>query len=329
MAIPATGSKEVDLLVALYLEAAERLRRLLTQMLGVDIGRRLVIFQRIERILERLELETDRWSAQHIRSFFEEADAKALGRLRPQFPELTFGSTINEQAVAVVANSLRNTLSSGRASVHQLATRLLRRTALANEFPDLEAAIQRELGIGLAQAERTSRIEAGIAARLAERFEDDIVTVIARNGRRMTFPLDFYAGMVASASRRQATSIATVERAQEAGHDLVRVSANKSKGGDWCDAYRGRVFSVSGSDPRFPPLASLPNGGPPFHPWCRHSLSVFIEAFSSPEEMAELGAVDEQFLLKPNEETPNRIARNWWRAVAEVGEPAPLPAEFV
>ena len=131
------------------------------------------------------------------------------------------------------------------------------------------------------------------------------------DGRTYSFPLSYYAAMVAHAAKHQVTSLLTVARATEAGIDLIQCSNNPSLHGDWCDAYRGKVFSIRGATPGFPRLDQLPNNGAPFHPWCRHTMRPFNPAGKSEEDLRQLGNVDERFLLGPQNDF-NTMVRAWW-----------------
>jgi hypothetical protein len=276
--------------------------------------RRFLLYQQILNILRELETQTDAWSAEFIRQFITEADADALQALRAAGLTAGLGQTVNPVSVDVLTGSLTRFLSGARSSVAHFATKIFRSTALENEFPQLAFKAQRQVAVGLAAGEATSQIRGKIAELLRPQFRDGLVSVVGHGGRRFTFPMNYYAGMVASATKRQARTVATITRAREANHDLVRVSANPSKTGDWCDAYRGRVFSISGAHPLYPALDSLPNGGPPFHPWCRHSLQIFVPQFHSEHEQREAAKVNPEFLMRPNEENPNRLVRAWWSA---------------
>lgn len=131
------------------------------------------------------------------------------------------------------------------------------------------------------------------------------IQIVGRSGRSTIFDLDYYANLVLSSNMARLETDVTLSNVFRAGEDLVMVSANPSSIGDYCDAYRGRTFSISGTHDVFPPLSSTPNGGPPFHPWCRHSISYF----PGPEAIGQVA--DPAFLLKPDETSPGRIHEEW------------------
>ena len=58
--------------------------------------------------------------------------------------------------------------------------------------------------------------------------------------------------------------------------DLVTFHALRGDNCPICSKIVGKVYSISGKSDQYPPLASLPNGGPPFHAKCRHVISPYI-----------------------------------------------------
>lgn len=325
MAIPPLDDPRLDLLVALYATAARRIAAQLENLLDLsDSPRRFLIFQQLLTAIRNLEAETDAWSQRFIREFFREADIQALASIQATGITSTINSEVDLQAIRSLANNLNGTLIKGTRSVELLARKIFRSPALEREFPNLALKVQREVGVGLGAGEATEQTRRRVAGLLRQQFRDDVVTVIGSDGRRYTFALDTYAAMVAQATKAQARSVAALNRARQAGLDLVRVTPNPSTTGDWCDAYRGRVFSISGAHPSYPPLASIPNGGPPFHPWCKHGLGIFVPEFHTAAARREFAQVDQRFLMRPGEGNPNRVIRNWWKAKRENNLPEAL-----
>jgi len=110
------------------------------------------------------------------------------------------------------------------------------------------------------------------------------VTITDKNGQPMEFETGYYARMVAVTKTRAAVCTARHARLQERGIDLVVVIGRQSA--NFCTAYMDKVFSISGASDTYPPLSSLPSGGPPFHPNCSKGTAPFIEALADPEEIA-------------------------------------------
>ena len=320
--LPPLDDPRLDILVGIYAESASRLQALLGDMLLVEGPQRFLLFQRMLGILEGLKGQTDAWSARFIQEFVREADASVSSTLAAAGVTSAFDPDVPTRAIETLAANLNGTLEKARQSLELQISRIFRNPALEREFPDLALQVQRQIAVGLTVEESLFETRRRVANLLQQRFRDGAVSVIGKGGRRFRFPLDFYAGMVAQNTRAQARSAATLLRAQEAQTDLVQVDAVKSKTGDWCDAYRGRVYSISGGDPNYPPLSALPGGGPPFHPWCRHSVSPFIPEFFTPAQQQEAANTDPRFLMRPGEADENRVVRNWWDAVANDTVPA-------
>ena len=100
-----------------------------------------------------------------------------------------------------------------------------------------------------------------------------IVRIIGANGRARRYELDYYLRLLAHQLAGEMQRALALDRATAMGSDVVRVSNEETE--SFCRKFRGKTFSVSGLAPA-PLLASTPNGGPPFHPWCRHRLELVV-----------------------------------------------------
>lgn len=124
----------------------------------------------------------------------------------------------------------------------------------------------------------------------AEHFNDferiargEMITAGARK-----FNVRDYANLVARTQTREAHKVGTVVRLQSNGINHVRVSVHAQDMKDECSPFAGRVFYVGplALDPLgFPSLKSIPNGGPPFHPNCKHVIEPFVVAFKTQEKV--------------------------------------------
>jgi hypothetical protein len=134
------------------------------------------------------------------------------------------------------------------------------------------------------------------------------VTITDKNGDPITFDAGYYARLVAVTKTREATSKARHARLADRGMDLVVVVGRVSD--NFCTAYLDKVFSISGSHPKYPPLASLPGGGPPFHVQCSKSTAPFIEDLADPEEI-EVGEPDPDTALLLNVRDTSELQRRF------------------
>jgi hypothetical protein len=108
----------------------------------------------------------------------------------------------------------------------------------------------------------------------------NIVTITDRNGKPIHFTAQHYAGMVVRTKTREAVVTARNERFTQLGIDTVAIIGRLSD--NFCTAFLGQVYSISGKHPKYPALSSLPGGGPPFHPNCSKGVRPFIEALATP-----------------------------------------------
>jgi hypothetical protein len=120
----------------------------------------------------------------------------------------------------------------------------------------------------------------------------DLVEITDKNGDPLHFSVGYYASVVARTKTRQASVAARHERLSGLGLDLVSIVGRISK--NFCTAYLGKVFSISGKSDKYPALDELPSDGPPFHPNCSKSTAPFIESLASPAEIDEAEGTDDQ-----------------------------------
>jgi hypothetical protein len=106
-----------------------------------------------------------------------------------------------------------------------------------------------------------------------------------RTGLVTVHKADDYAELVFNCKGKEAFNVATVRRLADRGIDLVRIIGSLSP--RFCTTFRGKVYSISGTHPLYPPLASLPGGGPPFHPRCTKSVVAFVPELATEQQLAE------------------------------------------
>lgn len=94
-----------------------------------------------------------------------------------------------------------------------------------------------------------------------------------------------YADLVARTQMREAHTVAGIARLQQNQIDHVQISNHAQKVEDECTPWAGNVYYIGeGEDPAgFPPLSSVLNGGPPFHPRCAHVIAPYVIVFKTPE----------------------------------------------
>lgn len=118
-------------------------------------------------------------------------------------------------------------------------------------------------------------------------IDNKINGIAAKNGR--IIPVDSYAALVARTTTREATNSGTFNQLGGLGYDLVKMTSH-SPTCPICAPLQGRVYSISGKDPRFPPLSKALNGlYKTVHPNCEHSFPPYVvDRFSDEESHQEL-----------------------------------------
>ena len=113
---------------------------------------------------------------------------------------------------------------------------------------------------------------------LLEQHSEDKTIIV--NGKR--WKTEKYAETLARTTNITANSETNLIIAENAGTDLVRISAHNTKT-PFDAQFEGRIFSVKGKDKRFPPLLYKP----PYHPNCLHVMQPVFEEFYSPKDLAK------------------------------------------
>ncbi len=106
-----------------------------------------------------------------------------------------------------------------------------------------------------------------------ELSERGITGFTAKNGAEWN--MSRYAKTLAQETTNQSFRQGTINRFQEKGHDLVRVSSH-SGSCPKCSTWEGRTLSLSGTDPDYPVLDDARANGL-FHVGCLHVLSLAPE----------------------------------------------------
>jgi hypothetical protein len=161
-------------------------------------------------------------------------------------------------------------LALGKRDVFRL-TRITQQTLISEGLIDktiAEAYISGNLSIN-----KTLKKSGTLANNLLNASEEGkYITIIDKNGNPRRYRITTYAELVTRTKWHEAQSRATMQTAANYGTDLVRVS-NHNTTTEICQAYEGKIFSISGKSNQF---ASL-DQAPPFHPNCLHYLTITFE----------------------------------------------------
>ena len=143
---------------------------------------------------------------------------------------------------------------------------------------------------------------------LSQKMLDDfasqgVQSVVYRDGKRVS--IDAYAEMVGRTMSHHSAVQAGLNRYEQYGYDLVRVSAH-FRACPLCVPWEGRILSQGGKDKKYPPLAVAIEAGL-FHPNCLHSVDPYFPGIS-PEQQVRLDPAEQQLVDKYGYDEAQRIA---------------------
>jgi hypothetical protein len=118
---------------------------------------------------------------------------------------------------------------------------------------------------------------------MKDALNEQYITVIDKNGKPINYNIKSYAELVARTKLIEAQSSSTVNLSLDYGSGLVQVSAHNTQT-EYDAQFEGKVFDLTGKNPRFPTATDLP----PFHPNCQHVLTVFFEEALTDKQLEKI-----------------------------------------
>jgi hypothetical protein len=262
-------------IVALYVRADERLRALVQSLEEGNVGRRRkeMLHRQIEEIIADL---TGQAGLQTAVLFGEEYRAGATTAVQQITAAGIARETIDDTlkplihqrvAQAIMDDAFYSILEASDNMSADAKRRIEDVVRMANE---------RSLSEGLSRREATKQA-------IADLNNKGITGIVAKNGAQI--PADKYMAGVVHYHQRKAHVTGAEEMIKQNGLDLVYVNFVGITC-EFCAKYQGRVYSISGNDPRFPKLELRP----PYHAHCVHSLSAWIEEYTPADEFERMVA---------------------------------------
>lgn len=249
------------------------------------------LMREVAEILQDLDEEAAEWIAKEI----PKAYLRGVRTADLSFGEIGLSTQpglrplVHREAIEVLVNDLQDDLGEVPIRIGKNYRTLTRRTQLQAAQ---DKAITETTARGILEGKQRREVSREIRMKLIDDLGDAPLVI---NGR--SYDVGKYAEMVARTKTAEAQTAGTVNRVIDAGHDLVMVTAHGAD--DGCSYYEGKVFSISGTSEKYPALDSLPNGGPPFHPNCRHGLAPFVDDLASGAEKRRAKGVSDAVLGKP------------------------------
>jgi len=297
----------IDSLVAIYRQAAADVLQILARASSTAAQRiraRALLIQYHE-ILAGLDDEAAAWISTNLPLnyqagiTFADQEMRRLRRVgintRPTKPQVF--ALVNREAVALAVQEMQRTLLFANAEIGRRVDDLFRRVGIE--------ATAKGIAEGWTRIETSTEIKEQLVSKGRLLFTD-------RLGR--DWDLDRYTEMVARTTTRQANVQGTVDRLLDHGVQLAQVSAHGAA--DFCRYYENVVVSLTGEPlDGYPPLSAI-NGGPPFHPNCRHVLRPFVMRYKSAAQR-KAGFVKDPSIL---DQSPAELQRRFRSAFPGVAK---------
>ena len=263
----------VEELIALYTRADERLRALVQSLEEGSLSRRRKeeLLRQIEAIIAELTDEAGNQMASIVSESYRAGASEAVsGMIQAGMSAESINSTLRplihqRAAQAIMDDAFYSILEASDYMSADAKRRIEKAVRLANE---------RSLLTGMSRREATRLA-------VAELNKQGITGMITKNGAWI--PADKYMAGVIHYHQRKAHVTGAENMAVQNGIDLVYVNYVGITC-EYCAKYQGRVYSISGRDPRFPKLEVRP----PYHSHCVHSLTPWIEELTPPEEVERM-----------------------------------------
>lgn len=296
----APNEKELKKLVSLFLRAEtaiiNEIGRLRSQ--GLVDYHVVAALERVQSILRKLESDAWEYVPPMIEKQFYVRVPEARKELEvPENAEKHAAGYANSAALTseqwALVESLTQQLMAEITDATMTAMATVQSAILGRVEPDFYRRVGLEQVAGI-QATGKS-VNAAVPDFVEALRREGITAFIDRAGRRWS--LHTYCTMAARTTSRQAEIVAVLSA--DPGHDLYKISSHGTTC-KICAPFEGRVYSRSGTDPDFPPLAdafgkqdpagpdTLANTWLNIHPNCLHVLIPWTSAGRSSEEIKKI-----------------------------------------
>ena len=294
------NEKELEKLISIYLKAEtniiNEIGRLRSQ--GLVDYHAVAALERVQAILRKMESDAWEYVPKMIEKQFYVRVPEARKVLEvPETVEKHAAGYANASALTgdqwSMVDSLTQQLMAEITDAAMTAMATVQSAILGRIEPD----VYRRVGLEqVAAMQATGRGVKAVVPGFVEQLRREGVTAFVDKAGR-NWSLHTYCSMVTRTTSRQAEVAAVLSADPE--HDLYKISSHGTTC-KICAPFEGRVYSRSGTDPDFPPLASafgkvdpmgpdtLANTWLNIHPNCLHVLLPWTPAGRTPEEIQKI-----------------------------------------
>lgn len=257
--------QKIEELGRLYRSAQKDLKK---KLLNVDITdfqkmRTEALLLQINREIAVLDKSVRTWAKKNLEKAYEHGLDLSQERLQKMGVTryVNFDARIHRTAVNVLVDDVTVDFLTANQTIKNNVNRFIR---LTQQRILEDSQISKMIAQGLVQGETRRTISDEILKGFKDRMgNEQFITINGRNYRP-----DAYSRLVARTRFVEASNRASINSSLQYGVDLVQVSVHSHQQEDPCSPYQGKIYSISGADPDFPPLTV----SPPYHPNCKHQL---------------------------------------------------------
>ena len=252
--------------------------------------------ERVQAILRKMESDSWEYAPRMIEQMFYVRVPEAR-RIEGETPAKHFMGYINAMSLTgeqtAIVDTLVQNLMGEITDAAMTAMATVQSAIVGRTEPDIYRRVGLEQVAGMEATGRGANITVPGFVEALRR--EGITAFVDKAGRNWS--LHTYCSMVTRTTSRQAEVIAVLTADPE--QDLYQISRHGTTCG-LCAPYEGRVYSKSGNDPDFPPLAdafgkvdpagpnSLTNTYLNLHPNCLHSVYPWTPMGRTPEEIQKI-----------------------------------------
>jgi hypothetical protein len=247
------------------------------------------LLSQANREYEKARVIYAEWNKLNIPFFYDKnlrKQIKSIKEMKFKPPEMVSwikfkDNNVNVQTKASIVSTSVSDYVIGLDSGQKKLNRLFRSTQQLN-------ITENELNKSITDGFNEKRSFYGTKKRLQEVLLQDAldkkyIVVIDKNGKPINYKVTSYAETVARTKLTESQSAGTVNLATAVGSDLVQVSSHNTKT-PFDAQFEGKVYSLSGTDPDFPPATFLP----PFHPNCIHTITIYFKEAQPEKTLKEM-----------------------------------------
>lgn len=296
----APNQRELDKLISIYLKAETDIINEIARLRarGLVDYHAVAALERVQAILNQMQTDSWEYVPKMIEKMFYVRVPEARKKLDiPETPAKHFMGYVNAQNLTStqtdIVQKLTMNLMADLSDAAAVAMSSLENAILGRQENDVVRRVGLEL---VTSMEATGKSTAATVPEFVKILQREGVTAFVDKAGR-NWSLHTYASMVTRTTSRQAEVLAVLTADPE--HDLYKISSHGTTCA-LCAPYEGRVYSKSGTDPVFPPLASafgkvdpsgtddLSNTWLNIHPNCLHVLMPWTPAGRSEKEIQEI-----------------------------------------